>query len=119
MTDKLTLGQKQRLFTRLVAKLIERAYEMGYELTLGEAWRTPEQAKLNAQGGSGISTSLHISRLAIDLNLFKDGKFLTTSDEHRPLGEYWKSLHELCRWGGDFRPRPDGNHYSITHGGFK
>ena len=118
MTD-LTLGQKQRLFTSLVGELIEFAYARGYELTFGEALRTPEQAKLNAEKGTGISTSLHISRLAIDLNLFRDGKFLTTSDDHRELGVYWKTLHPLCRWGGDFRPKPDGNHYSITHGGFQ
>lgn len=119
MSDDLTLGQKQRLFTRLVANLIEHAYEIGFELTFAEAYRTPEQARLNAQTGAGISTSLHISRLAIDLNLFKNGKYLTTSEDHRPLGEYWKTLHPLCCWGGDFRPRPDGNHYSLTHGGFK
>jgi hypothetical protein len=119
MNTPLTLGQKQRLFTRLVAKLIEHAYANGYELTFGEAYRTPEQAKLNAAGGSGIINSLHISRLAVDLNLFKDGKFLTTSEDHRPLGLFWKTLHPDCAWGGDFRPRPDGNHYSLSHNGIK
>ena len=118
MTE-LTLGQKQRLFTKLVARLIDHAYEHGYELTFGEAYRTPEQAKLNSANGSGIVNSLHISRLAIDLNLFRDGRFLTTSDDHRPLGAFWKTLHPNCAWGGDFRPRPDGNHYSLSHNGIK
>jgi hypothetical protein len=118
--NELTLGQKQRLFTQLVAKLIEHAYAQGYELTFAEAYRTPEQARWNAeQAGTGISHSLHTSRLAIDLNLFKDGKFLTTSDDHRPLGAFWKSLHPECAWGGDFRPRPDGNHYSLSHNGIR
>lgn len=114
----MTLGERQRVFTRLVAKLIEHAYEMGYGLTFGEAFRTPEQAALNAKSGKGISNSLHGVRLAIDLNLFKDGVFLQNSDDHRPLGEYWKTLHPDCCWGGDFS-KPDGNHYSMQYGGVK
>jgi hypothetical protein len=114
-----TLGNKQRLFTYLVSELIAYAYAQGYELTFGETYRTPEQAKLNAEKGSGIPNSLHGDRLAVDFNLFKDGEFLTSSEDHRPLGDYWKSLHPLCRWGGDFRPKIDGNHYSIEHMGVK
>jgi len=118
MTSSLTLRQKQSLFVKLVAKLIDFAYEEGYELTFGEAWRTPEQAALNAAAGTGISTSLHTERLAIDLNLFKHNKFLTDTESHRPLGEHWERLHPLCRWGGRFT-RPDGNHYSLEHDGRK
>jgi len=115
----MSLGQKQRLFTQLVGKLIEYAYQSGYELTLGEAYRTPEQASLNAQKGSGISNSLHTHRLAVDLNLFREDRYLIASEDHRPLGDYWKSLHPDCCWGGDFKPRADGNHYSMTYGGVK
>lgn len=114
-----TLGDKQRLFTRLVGLLIEFAYQQGYELTLGEAYRTPEQAKAHAKAGKGIANSLHTMRLAIDLNLFKDGVFLTQSEDHAPLGVFWKSLHPECCWGGDFKPMQDGNHYSLSHGGVK
>ena len=96
--------------------LIEYAYNNGYELTFGEAWRTPEQARLNAVRGTGTASSLHIDRLAIDLNLFRNGKWLTNSEDHRPLGEYWESLAPDCKWGGRFG---DGNHYSITHWGRK
>ena len=112
----MTLRQKQSLFARMVALLILKAYEMGYEITFGEAWRTPEQAQRNAAAGRGISNSLHIDRLAIDLNLFKDGKFLTSTEAHRPLGEWWEQQHPLARWGGRFN---DGNHYSLEHGGRK
>lgn len=115
----MTLGEKQRLFTRLVANLIEYAYQNGYEITLGEAYRTPEQAALNAKAGRGIANSLHGMRLAIDLNLFKNGVWLTASEDHKPLGDYWKSLHPSCCWGGDFKPNADGNHYSIEYGGIK
>lgn len=113
----MTPRQRQSLFVRLVARLIEWSYANGYELTFGEAWRTPEQAKINAASGAGISNSLHIDRLAIDLNLFRDGRWLSATEDFAPLGAYWKSLHEDCRWGGDFTKRKDGNHFSITPDG--
>jgi hypothetical protein len=34
----MTLSEKQRLFVRLIGKLIEWAYQQGYELTLGESF---------------------------------------------------------------------------------
>lgn len=117
----MTLREQQSLFVRLVGSLIEHAYASGYELTFGETWRTPEQARLNAAAGRGVSNSLHLDRLAIDLNLFRDGQFLSKTEDHRPLGEFWKSLHPRCMWGGDFKdskgqPKPDGNHYSMQWG---
>ena len=112
----MTLREKQSLFVTLVAQLIQRATDLGYELSFGETYRTPEQAILNAKAGKGTKNSLHCDRLAIDLNLFKDGRFLGSTEDHRRLGEYWESLHPLARWGGRFN---DGNHYSIEHEGRK
>lgn len=115
----MTLREKQSVFVRLVASLILRAYREGYELTFAEAYRTPEQAALNAKNGKGIANSLHTQRLAIDLNLFKDGTYLSSTEAHRPLGEWWEALSTpeyQCCWGGRFN---DGNHYSIAHGGRK
>jgi len=107
----MTLRQKQSLFTFLVARLIIFAKDNGYEITLGEAKRTTEQAALNAKKGIGIKNSLHIKQLAIDLNLFKDGKYLSSTESHRLLGEWWERQHSLCRWGGRWS---DGNHYEVT-----
>lgn len=115
----LTLRQKQSVFARLVAQLINRALREGYEVTLGEAYRSPEEAARLAKLGKGVRNSLHTQRLAIDLNLFKNGVYLTSTEAHRPLGEWWEELStELytCCWGGRFN---DGNHYSIEHGGRK
>jgi hypothetical protein len=112
----MTLREKQSLFVKLVAELIQFATQAGYEITFGEAWRTPEQAALNAKSGKGIKNSLHIERLAIDLNLFRDGKYLTGIEGHQTLGEWWENRHELCAWGGKFG---DPNHYSLTHEGRK
>lgn len=119
----MTLGAKQRLFTHLVAQLINYAYEQGYELTFGDAYRDP---RAHGVMGSKLSyseaNSSHKERLAVDLNLFKNGTYLQRTEDHEFLGAYWKTLHPLCRWGGDFkdaqgRPKPDGNHYSMTHQG--
>lgn len=115
----MTLGEKQRLFARLVGQLLTWAYKSGFELTFGEALRTDAQAAANAKSGAGISNSLHKIRLAIDLNLFVAGIYQTDSAAYKPLGAYWKSLHPLCRWGGDFVSRPDGNHFSIEHEGVR
>lgn len=112
----MTLGDKQRLFTHYVGSLIIWLYDNGYEATLGDAYRTPAQAAANATAGIGIKNSLHCDRLAIDLNLFKDGIYLTGTESYRPMGEFWESLHPLARWGGRFG---DGNHVSFEHNGRK
>lgn len=112
----MTLREKQSLFASLVALLIQRAMAQGFEVTLGEAYRSPEEAARLAQLGKGIAASLHTQKLAIDLNLFKDGRYLSSGESHRPLGEWWERQHPLCRWGGRFN---DGNHYSLEHGGRK
>lgn len=112
----MTLGQKQRLFTRLLAQLLAYIHGQGYDVTLDWAYRPSECAEHLAAAGKGIRSSLHSSRLAVDLNLFLRGEYLTATDAHKPFGVYWESLHELCRWGGRFG---DGNHYSMEHGGVK
>ena len=102
----------QSIFSLNLAKLIIYIYDRGYTCTGGEWWRTPEMARLYAKSGKGIIDSMHIRRLAVDLNLFKDGKYLNTTEAHRLFGEYWETLHSMNRWGGDF-PKPDGNHYEM------
>lgn len=100
----MTLRQKQSLFVELLAKLFLFAYENGYELTLGDAFARTGHSK----------NSNHYIRLAIDLNLFKNGVYLKDTLSHLPLGEFWEELHELCCWGGRWG---DGNHYSLEHEG--
>lgn len=111
----MTLGQKQRKFTLMISKLIQFAYENGYELTFGDAYRDPRvHGEVGVKKSYSSANSLHKSRLAVDFNLFKDGKFLTSTEDHKILGEYWESLGGS--WGGRFN---DGNHYSIEHEGRK
>jgi hypothetical protein len=112
---KETLGQKQRRFALLVSQLISKAYSLGYEVTLGDAYRDPRlHGAIGEKKGYGASNSCHKLRLAIDLNLFKDGKFLQDTKDHRVLGEWWEM--QGGTWGGRFQ---DGNHYSLEHNGYK
>lgn len=110
----MTLREKQSQFVFLVANLINYARAQGYELTFGEAWRSKEEAARLAALGAGIRNSLHMKRLAIDLNLFRDGTFLEDTEDHRTLGEWWEASHEGCRWGGNYTTRKDGNHYELV-----
>lgn len=115
----LTLRQKQSIFVGIVAELIVFARSHGYELTFGETYRSPEEADRLAKLGKGVKKSLHTIRLAIDLNLFKNGIYLSSTESHRILGEWWEDQSDVeytCTWGGRFG---DGNHYSITHNGIK
>ena len=109
----MTTSQKQRRFTWLVACLIDWAYNNGYEIVLGEAYRTKEQQTLYVQTGkSKTMNSKHLKCLAIDFNLFKDDKYLTDTKDYEPLGTYWKSLDPECVWGGDWGW--DGGHFQYS-----
>ena len=91
----------QMAFAKAVPSLINKAHEMGFQVTLGDAYRDPRTKY-------GAKNSNHKKRLAIDLNLFKDGEYLTHTDDHRALGEWWLREYKESNWGGLFN---DGNHY--------
>lgn len=113
----MSLRKKQSEFAKLVGKLILKAYDLGFEVTLGDAYRDPRvHGAMGVRKSYSHPKSAHKIRLAIDLNLFKNGEFLETSDDHRPLGEWWEKQHPMARWGGRF---DDGNHYSFEHEGVK
>ena len=99
------LVNKQDKFAGMVAELIQFARGSGYQVTFGDCFR-------DSRVTYGHPKSLHRSRLAVDLNLFKDGDYLTTSDDHQELGKFWESLGGT--WGGHF---DDANHYSLAHDG--
>ena len=100
------------------AKLIQKIESLGYAATEGEGWRTPQQAQWNADHGLGIACSLHIERLAVDVNVFVDGIYQTDdrSGCYTALGAFWKSLGSDHYWGGDFK-KVDLDHFSISPDG--
>ena len=99
----MTLGDKQEKFAEMVMLLLIWLHHMGYKVRLGHAMRC-QNCKV------GIANSEHKKKLAIDINLFKDGKYLTRTEDHLPPGEYWESIGG--RWGGRLT-KPDGNHYQF------
>ena len=110
----MTLREKQSLFAAKVPGLIVKAISLGFEVTLGEVYRSPEEAERLAKAGKGIARSLHCDKLAIDINLFKDGKYLSSGKKHKELGEWWEA--QGGAWGGRFG---DPNHYSLEWKGRK
>lgn len=110
----MTLLEAQQVFSVYVCRLIQQALILGYRVRLGEAWRSPEEAQRNAARGAGIAQSLHCDRLAIDLILDRDGQYLTKTEDYEPLGRWWLTQHPLASWGGLFKSRPDGGHFSFT-----
>jgi len=100
---KLSLRAKQSKFLWMLAELIDFIALNGYEATLGVGY-VPPYSKVRK------IWSLHCKRLAVDINLFHAGEYLTTTKAHRKFGIYWESLGGS--WGGRFKRR-DGNHYSL------
>jgi hypothetical protein len=110
----MSLVEKQITFAINVSRLIQHINSSGYFCTLGEAFRTPEQAEIYAKQRKGIKDSQHCKRLAIDLNLFSpDAEYLKDFKSYEKFGLYWESLDKRNRWGGLFKTLIDSNHFEM------
>jgi len=108
----MSLMQEQAAFLKDVVKLLNKAYELGFEITGGELFRTAEQQQIYVKTGrSTTMNSNHLRRCAIDLNIFKDGVLTYDVNVIRPLGEYWKSLNPKNDWGGFWKSFKDVPHF--------
>jgi hypothetical protein len=119
----MSTSQLQQEFAYQIAALIGYAYSRGYALTFGDAFRDPRafgEFGVKPKGSYAEAHSVHKVRLAIDLNLFVDGKYVTDKNNpaYQELGSFWKQQHELARWGGDFH-KGDANHFSFEYQGYK
>lgn len=138
-----TLREKQSRFARALPRLLNYAHSLGYEVTLGEAYRTDEQAEINALGfrgrealaslvenqfpllakklrnnrGNGIRNSTHCVRLAVDIQLFdRSGAWVQSAHAYSRLADFWESLGPDHKAGVRWG---DTFHYSIEHEGAK
>lgn len=108
------LLQLQWKFMRMVPKLIDKAHELGFEVTVGDAFRDPRlHGAVGVNEGYGHPKSTHKVRLAIDLNLFCDGSYIMTDMGHRDLHKFWVSI------GGAPMIESDPNHYSLAYQGMR
>lgn len=111
------LGDLQKVFSKLIAEHTLWLYHQGYECTEGDAYRDPRAfGTVGKKGIYGRKNSNHKRRLAKDINLFRDGQFLTETVDHKLSGQKWETRHPLCRWGGRY---DDGNHYSMEYKGYQ
>ena len=104
---------EQAAFLLDVGKLVQKATGMGFTVTGGELWRTPDQQAIYVKTGrSKTMNSLHIDRRAIDLNFFMFDKPVYDKMTLAPLGAYWESLNPLNSWGGNGISIVDVPHFS-------
>ena len=97
----MTLGEKQKKFTLMVAKLITWLYAHGYEVTLGDCFR-------DKRCPYSSTKSKHFERLAVDLNLFKGSNYLTEGKDYEEAHAIWTDL------GGDEGFEKDMNHFQFS-----
>lgn len=118
----MTLRQQQSIFLKNFAELILWAFANGYEVTAGELQRGQQQHEYNvANGLSKAKASLHLTRMAGDLNLFINGVYTSNTADYKALGDKWVSMHPRNRWGGDWNKNGDykdekfwdGNHFEM------
>lgn len=108
----MSLRIEQERFLLDFCKLIQFATEKGFTVTAGELFRPVEmQAVYVKTGRSKTMNSLHMRRLAGDLNFFLDGKYVTDKNILQEIGDYWESLSPQNSWGGNWTSFKDIPHF--------
>lgn len=108
----MALVTEQAAFLQDACRLIIHAAALGWTVTAGEMYRTPEQQAIYVKTGrSKTNNSYHLKRLAIDLNFFMNGKLIYDVSALKPLGDYWEGLSPQNRWGGNFKNFVDVPHF--------
>lgn len=111
---ELTLRTARVAFSLAIARLILHAESLGYELALAEGMDRVTEKDPTSDHMKG---SLHDIGLAQDLDLYFKGIYMSNTEDHSPLGMWWKDYGVEnglpLAWGGDFA-KPDGNHYSLS-----
>ena len=108
----MSLVKEQAAFLRDVARLIEKATELGFDVTGGELYRTPEQQDIYVRAGrSKTFNSMHLKRLAIDLYFFRNGVLAFTKDEIQQIGVEWEAMDPKNKWGGNWKSFKDLPHF--------
>ena len=109
------LGEKQEIFMSSLAKLIVFAESKGFRCRGRELERTMEQQeKYLRSGKSKTMNSNHLNSCAIDMYFSKDGKLVENKKDLQEIGDYWESLHERNRWGGNFKSFVDCPHFEFN-----
>jgi hypothetical protein len=106
----------QSKFAFNLARFLLWLESQGYEVGLGESWRTDRQAQWNAENGKGIVNSLHRDRMAQDIVIRKNGVEVGL-DDYKRCGDAWVAIDSMNAWGGNFQTLRDYQHFSQSFGG--
>jgi hypothetical protein len=105
------LGQHQEAFSRDLVKLITKAHELGYEVRIGEVFRTVEQQEYYVRTNrSKTMNSMHLKKCAADLHFTKNGELIYPDE----LGIFWQNLDPLNQAGMFWRSFKDSPHFQRT-----
>jgi hypothetical protein len=98
-----SLGQRRRQFSLDFAKLVIFADQRKLSPQIEDV----KSARICRRHMIG---SNHELGCAGDLSIFdpKTGEYLSSTEDHEALGQYWEELSSHNRWGGRYN---DGNHY--------
>lgn len=119
----LDLGGKQELFAKLLGQLLAWIHSHPtWRVRLAEGFVGYTDGADGDHDGPHMTGGCHYLKLAQDMDLFLVDTagarvhVTRSSPAWQEIGAFWKSLHPLARWGGDFASR-DYNHFSVTHEG--
>jgi hypothetical protein len=119
--EPLKLWQARCAFTRAVSQLVQWADDdstmLGFEVAFGEGLVAITDGADGDYDGPHKRGGSHYNGLGVDLVIYDTtgGRYISDGAHlaYRRLGEKWRRLHWLARWGGDFT-KPDPNHFSFT-----
>ena len=85
----------EQIFLSNITKLMDTVYSKpGYRVSIDH--------KVDiSQGPVDSIAKLRQAKLALNLNLFKDGIYLTQTSDYAELGSIWTSLDPHNIWGGE------------------
>lgn len=108
----MTLREEQTQFAKDLVKLLLWAERQGYDFTIAEVHRTPEQQSIYVQTGrSKTMNSMHLKKCAADVFFFLNGKLLQTVEELRSIGNEWEQMCAENSWGGHWNSFKDTPHF--------
>ncbi len=99
---KVTQGEAQR------SQQIQNLYYYGYRITFGKN-KLPMIYKCKPKSKKRISN--HSKKLAQDLFFWINGKLTWKKSTLQFIGDYWESLSEKNRWGGNYKSWKDTPHF--------
>ena len=103
---------RQVKFTNNIALFIEYCRVNEIDLTFGDAYRPQVLQQIYFDTGkSKTLNSKHGMRLAVDFNFFINGKLIYDKSKLQHVGDYWESLDDNNKWGGNFKSFTDTPHF--------